>query len=251
MTAMMKYNDGVNDELNYMRNLCQMAEKSGNYPSMKQDAMLNIMLTAKDLGISPMKAINGSFYIINGKVCMSTCIMADRIRKAGHSIKITEWTSDKCVMIGVRKDNGDSVKFEFTMDDATRAGIANSPTWKKFPKNMLYNRAMSTLARTLFPDVVGNAYSEDERYDIKNIPPENRPSEDPDCITIESKIDDEQLSEIMHLINEREVNVERMMQAFDVTVLEDIKSSDYERVIRGLKSKPFKITDVTPTIGVQ
>lgn len=147
---------------------------------MSQEILMNIMLTAKDLGISPMKAVNGGFYVVNGKISMSTTLMADRIRKEGHSIKIPEWNSQKCAIIGVRKDNGDSVKFEFTMEDATAAGLTNSPTWKKFPKQMLYNRAMATLARTLFPDVVGNAYSEDEKWDIMNIPPEKRPLEDPD-----------------------------------------------------------------------
>ncbi len=246
MTAIMKYEE-QNNELNYMKQLCQMAEKSGNYPMMKQDAMLNIMLTAKDLGISPMKAINGSFYIVNGKVCMSTCIMADRIRKAGHSIKIPEWTSEKCVLIGVRRDNGDSVKLEFTMEDATRAGLTNSPTWKKFPKNMLYNRAMSTLARTLFPDVVGNAYSEDERYDIKNVPPEQRPDEDPNYITIETKITEEQVEELAHLISEREVDVAKMFLHFQVDNLEEIKSSDFDRIVKAMNMKPLRKKELEVT----
>lgn len=169
-------------EIDYYKSLVTIASKSGT-SNMSPDVMLNIMMTAKDLGISPLKAINGGFYVVNGKISMSTALMADRIRKEGHSIKIPEWTNLKCTIIGVRKDNGDSVKFEFTMDDAVSAGLTGSPTWKKFPKQMLYNRAMSTLARTLFPDVVGNAYSEDEKWDIMNVPPERRPMEDPDVAT--------------------------------------------------------------------
>lgn len=173
-------------ELDYLRTLTAIASKSGQYRDLNPETMLNIMLTAKDLGISPMKALNGGFYIVNGKISMSTAMMADRIRRDGHSIKITEWTKEKCIIIGKRKDNEDSVKVEFTMEDAQLAGLTNSPTWKKFPKAMLYNRAMSMLARVLFPDVVGNCYSEDERYDIMNIPPEKRPIEDPDAaLTLE------------------------------------------------------------------
>lgn len=177
---------------------------------MSTETLMNIMLTAKDLGISPMKAVNGGFYVVNGKISMSTTLMADRIRKEGHSIKIPEWTSQKCAIIGVRKDNGDSVKFEFTMEDAVAAGLTNSPTWKKFPKQMLYNRAMSTLARTLFPDVVGNAYSEDEKWDIMNVPPEKRPLEDPDIevehvrqpIHVESMIKDSPVGNPMETLKE-------------------------------------------------
>jgi hypothetical protein len=159
--------DEKKQELDSLRQLASIALKSGNYPGMTEHNLLNIMLSAKDLGVSPFKAINGAFYIVNGKLCMSTALMADRIRKEGHSIKITEWTKEKCVMIGVRKDNGDSVKLEFTMEDAQLAGLLASPTWKKYPKAMLYNRAMSMLARVLFPDVVGNCYSEDEAEEIK------------------------------------------------------------------------------------
>lgn len=182
MAQLVKYQE-QKQELDYFRNLASVASKGGTH-NMAPETLMNIMLTAKDLGISPMKAINGGFYVVNGKISMSTALMADRIRKEGHSIKIPEWTSQKCVVLGVRKDNGDSVKFEFTMEDAQAAGLTGSPTWKKFPKQMLYNRAMSTLARTLFPDVVGNAYSEDEKWDIMNVPPEKRPEEDPDAIEL-------------------------------------------------------------------
>ncbi len=247
MTALVKIQDH-NDELSMMKQLCSIAEKSGSYANMKQDTMLNIMLTAKDLGISPMKALNGGFYVINGKISMSASMMADRIRKAGHSIRITEWTSQKCVMLGIRKDNGDSIKYEFTMEDAVLAGLTNSPTWKKFPKNMLYNRAMSTLARTLFPDVVGNAYSEDEKYDVMNVPPAKRPLEDPDCITLDTtemtptnpKITADQVDVLADLIATRVVDVDRMFQAFHLTCLEDIFESDYPKILKALKMKPMK-----------
>jgi len=161
-------------DLDYFKSLAKVALSSGNYAGMKEAEMLNLMMSAKSLGVDPLKAINGGFYIVKGKVIMSTALMSDRIRKAGHSIKIVEWSTDKCTIIGIRKDNGDSVKVEYTMDDARLAGLSESPTWKKFPKNMLYNRAMSTLARVLYSDILGSAYSEDEAHDIKNIKPEER-----------------------------------------------------------------------------
>lgn len=215
-------------EIDYYKTLAAIAAKSGT-TQMSPETILNIMLTAKDLGISPLKALNGGFYVVNGKISMSTAMMADRIRKEGHSIKIPEWTSQKCVIIGIRKDNDDSVKFEFTMDDAHTAGLTNSPTWKKFPKQMLYNRAMATLARTLFPDVVGNAYSEDERHDIENIPPERRPFEDPD---------------VMHPIT-LETEVKAPEQLFDSPVealkeileLDNIDSSHLDAYLKGVSEK--------------
>lgn len=174
MTTQITTLEQQKQEMDFYKNLASTALKSGNYSGMSEMTALNIMLSAKDLGVSPMKALNGGFYIVNGKISMSTALMCDRIRKEGHSIKIPEWTDQKCVIIGVRKDNGDSVKVEFTMDDANRAGLLSSATWKKYPKNMLYNRAMSMLARVLFPDVVGNCYSEDEKEEISNSKPFER-----------------------------------------------------------------------------
>lgn len=217
-------------ELEYFRSLATIAVKSGT-SNMTPEILMNIMLTAKDLGISPMKAVNGGFYIVNGKISMSTTLMADRIRKEGHSIKIPEWTNQKCSIIGVRKDNGDSIKFEYTMEDASNAGLLGSPTWKKFPKQMLYNRAMATLARTLFPDVVGNAYSEDEKWDIMNIPAEKRPIEDPDLVEIS---DHPQTQETMPMGN----SLESLKELLDADGIDTSKLEVYINELSDKKGQP-------------
>jgi hypothetical protein len=167
MNTVVNYQDQKND-ITHLRELAQLAVKSGNYPNLNEMSMLNIMLSARDLGVSPMKALNGGFYVVNGKISMSTSLMADRIRKEGHSIKIMEFTREKCVIMGIRCDNKDSVKLEFTWEDATLAGLTGGAMWKKYPKTMLYNRAMSMLARMLYSDVVGACYSEDEGQEIRN-----------------------------------------------------------------------------------
>lgn len=235
-------------DIDYYKNLVAVAAKSGNY-NMPPETMLNIMLTAQDLGISPMKALNGGFYVVNGKISMSTALMADRIRKEGHSIKIPEWTSEKCVIIGVRKDNGDSIKFEYTMEDAKNAGLTNSPTWKKFPKQMLYNRAMSTLARTLFPDVVGNAYSEDEKYDILNVPPEKRPVEDPDTITVPAAVcvqDEERMAteaemdQILAIVEGNEDVYLRTLTWAGVKEREPVKLKHVNKILQAYEAKKAK-----------
>lgn len=192
MTNLIKFED---PKIENLRSFARMAAESKQYGQLTEASLLNLMLTAKDMGISPMKAINGAFHVVNGRVCMSTVLMADRIRKAGHSIKIIEMTSKQCVIIAQRKDNGDSLKFEYTMQDADTAGLLGSPTWKKYPKTMLYNRAMSGVARILFPDVIGNCYSEEERFDIQDIAAEERPLEDPEeDITIEMEAQDKQVA---------------------------------------------------------
>lgn len=244
MTNIIKI-DQENQKLDYIRVLARAASESKQYAGTSEAQLFNLMLSARDLGISPMKAINGGFYIVNGKVCMSTAMMADRIRKAGHSIKITEMTKEKCTIIAIRKDNGDSLKFEYTWEDASLAGLTNSPTWKRYPKNMLYNRCMSQVARILFPDVVGNSYSEEERFDIAGIPAEKRPLEDADqeiivdSVAPSGKITEEQIAKLDALI--LEINDERIedfiCKRANIESLCDLPESKFSGVVEYLEKQ--------------
>jgi hypothetical protein len=183
MTNLIKYNK---DQISNLKELAIMAARSGSYAGMNEATLFNLMLSAADFGVSPMKAINGAFNIIKGKITMSAHLLSDRIRSAGHSIKVVEHTREKCVIIGVRKDNHDSYRCEYDMEDAKLAGLTSNDNWRKNPKAMLFARALSMLARVLFSDVVGACYSEDEGYDIQGTPPEQRIAKDPedDFVTV-------------------------------------------------------------------
>jgi hypothetical protein len=179
-------------KINTYKDLATVAVRSGCYDQMSVDKAINLMLSAADLGVSPMKALNGGFHIIKGKIAMAGHLISDRIRSAGHSVKVIEHTREKCVIIGVRKDNGDSYKSEFDMEDAKLAGLLSSPPWKSYPKDMLYNRAIARLGRILFSDVIGACYSEDEGNDIAGIPAEQRACHDPDEIIIRSSVSEKE-----------------------------------------------------------
>lgn len=247
-------------QINDMRAMAKIAYNSKQYAGQSEEGLLNLMLTAYSLGLSPLKAINGGFYIVNGKVSMGTAMMADMIRRAGHSIKILEMSKDKCVIIGQRKDNGDSLKFEYSMEDAQLAGLLGSPTWKKFPKQMLYNRCMSTVARTLFSDVIGNAYDPDEANDIKGIPPEKRSLIDPEDEMITLNMDhntqrtapsfDHETGEIQGIMEDKVSEIKsllikigddeterKLLDFFKVNDFKELNQDQYEKCIKTLERK--------------
>lgn len=242
MSSIIKYED---QNMNHLKSLAKIAFESKQYANLTETSLLNLMLSAQDLGISPMKAINGSFYIVNGKVCMSTALMADRIRKAGHSIKVVEMTKEKCVIVAVRKDNQDSIKCDYTWDEAQAAGLTGSPTWKKFPKIMLYNRCMSMVARILFPDVVGNSYSEEERFDIANIPSEKRPLEDAeaemiigDVLPVEKEeLSEEQCKKLESLLEEDPEAEMKIRDTLGINSYNEMTQEDYARAIKFLERR--------------
>lgn len=149
-------------ELQSVALIARTAKASQLYSNVGDEAkIMMILLAARELGVGPCQALNGGIWSIQGKIEISARLMNGLIRRAGHSIKVIKSTDTECVLLGTRTD-GDSFECSFTIDDATKAGLAGGNVWKKYPGDMLYNRCMSRLARRLFSDVIGQCYVEGE-----------------------------------------------------------------------------------------
>lgn len=138
-----------------------------HYQAIGEAGIFAILQKALSLNINSLEALNGGLYYVQGKVGMSTETMASLIRQKGHSIiKDAKSNNDICILHGRRADNGDTWTISFSMGDAQKAGLAKN-MYDKYPAIMLYNRAMSTLARQLFPDIIkGAGYTLDELKEI-------------------------------------------------------------------------------------
>jgi len=156
-------------EFQMLQYISKTAAMSGLYNTTGgEQKIFMILLAAQELGIKPMQALNGGIWNINGRIEISARLMNAMIRKAGYSIVIKEADATKCILEGKRHDSGDCFTSQFTIEDAARAGLAGRDNWKKYAEDMLYSRAMSRLARRLFPDIIGEAYVEGEIRDAKN-----------------------------------------------------------------------------------
>lgn len=152
--------------------IAKTAQNSGLYAGVGgEEKILMILLAALELGIRPLQALNGGIHNIQGKVEISARLMNSMIRRAGHSITVRQCDCKICIIDGKRSDNGDSFTASFSMEDATKAGLAARDVWRKYTEDMLYARAMSRLARRLFPDIIGTAYVEGEIGD-SNVKPD-------------------------------------------------------------------------------
>jgi hypothetical protein len=157
-------NEIMLSEIESTEKICTALLKSKHYEKIGRDGIFAIVQKAASLGIKPIEALNGGMYYVQGKVELSAITMARLIRQQKHSITMDKnSTPTMCILHGRRADNGDTWKASFSIDDAKRAGIykEGSP-WSKYPDIMCYNRALSKLARQLFPDVIGNCYVEGE-----------------------------------------------------------------------------------------
>lgn len=155
-------------EFDKIQSTCKQILNTKHYQALGEAGIHAIIARARSLGIHPFEALNGGFTCIQGKIGMSTEMMAALVRQRGHSItKDPKSNAELVILHGKRADNGDTWTCSFTKDDAIVAGLWNSTTWKKYPAVMLYNRCMSQLFRQLFPDLsLGAGYVEDELKEI-------------------------------------------------------------------------------------
>jgi len=145
------------------KKLCEMLMKTPHYAKIGDEGVFAIVQTASSLGIDPATALGGGLYYVKGRVEMSSRMMNSLIRSRGHSISKDPKSDDSiCILYGKRGDNGDIWRESFSLKDAQNAGIAGVGAWKTFPRDMLFARALSRLARQLFPDVIGNVYIQGE-----------------------------------------------------------------------------------------
>lgn len=125
--------------------------------------ILSVMLLARELSISPIQAISGGINNIQGKFEISSRLMNQLIRRHGHKIQVRESTDQICVIWTKRKDTGEEMIVQYHIDEAARAGlIKESGGWKKCPKDMLFARCISRVARQVYPDCIGGCYVEGE-----------------------------------------------------------------------------------------
>lgn len=182
-------------EMAVFQTMAEQAVKSNMYRGIGDVAgVMMIMLSARELGIPSMQALNGGLNIINGKVEISARMMSALIRKAGHSLTVKESSQTSCTVAGKRCDNGDFGEETYTVDDAQKAGLIKSGgSWNKIPKDMCFARAMSRLARRLFSDVIGIGYVEGE------IQPKETPIAMPDDMVPDPTIEtDDSYAEIQN-----------------------------------------------------
>ena len=154
------------NELQEVQSLCKALFESPHYKKMGADGIFAIVTKAKSIGVNPIDALNGSMFYVQGKVELTAGMMNQLIRQAGHSITKDKRSDDTvCILHGKRKDNGDTWVESFSIEDAKLAGIYRNQ-WLKYPRDMLFARALSRLARQLFPEVIKGTYVQGEITDI-------------------------------------------------------------------------------------
>jgi len=153
--ALTVYQDGG---FEVMRQAATVFAQSRLFENMEDaaKAMVKVMAGA-ELGIQPFASMTG-IHVIKGKPAIGANIIAALIKSSGrYNYRVTEHTETVCRIQFFEKVSGTWEKIgtsDFTAQEAQRAGVQNM---QKFPKNMLFARAISNGARWHCPDIFAGA----------------------------------------------------------------------------------------------
>lgn len=146
--------------------LSVMLAKSGFFSDAKEAAQCGVkVLAGLELGFPTIASMCG-IHIVNGKPTLGAHLMAAAVKRSSkYNYRVTRHDNEGCTIAFY--ENGEIIgESSFTRDDAAAAGAIdgkNAHTWKKYPRNMMFARAMSNGVRWYCPDIfAGPVYTPDE-----------------------------------------------------------------------------------------
>jgi hypothetical protein len=138
--------------------------KSGYFADAKDAAQAVVkVLAGREFGIGPIASMTG-IHIIKGRPAIGANLMAAAVKRSGHyNFRVRKLTDEECSIEFFEREGDKWTPLgvsTFTIQDARKAQTQNID---KFPRNMLYARAMSNGVKWYTPDVtVAPVYSPDE-----------------------------------------------------------------------------------------
>ena len=212
--------------------------KSGMFPEARDAAQCAAkLIVGQGLGLTPYDSMNG-LHLIQGKAVLAANTMAAAIKRSGKYDYRAVTDDDACTItfydLSQRDKSGVPLQIgttTFSMDDARRAGLGGQ-NWKKYPRAMLFARAISAGYREHCPDALGAAPVYVEQHGETEIPRIDPPAK---TETDMAKI---LLDELRDLLNAREdadaIEAKALAKA-GVDDLAELTTDQLERMVAWLK----------------
>lgn len=136
--------------INELMSMGKAFAESGMFPDSTKAAQAIVKIQAgQEMGISPFASMSG-IHMIKGKPTIGANIMASCVKRSGkYNYKVKEMT-DKICSIDFYEGDENIGNSSFSIEDAKKAGTQNL---EKFPRNMLFARAISNGVKWFCPDV--------------------------------------------------------------------------------------------------
>jgi hypothetical protein len=131
-------------------NISKAFYESGMFTDIKSIAQAMVKISAgQEIGIPPFASMTG-IHIIQGKPTIGAGLIASRLKGSGkYDYRVVD-ASEKVCSIDFYQGNTKIGNSTFTIEDARKALTKNID---KFPKNMLFARAISNGVKWYCPDI--------------------------------------------------------------------------------------------------
>tara|TARA_B100000965_G_scaffold176025_1_gene146838 strand:+ start:11691 stop:12629 length:939 start_codon:yes stop_codon:yes gene_type:complete len=146
--------------------------KSGLVPDAYKGKPQNILVAIQwgyEVGLPPMQALS-NINVINGKATLWGDALVAVCKKHPDYYGMKEWLEGDtafCIVKRKVKDTVEETLREFSLEDATKAGLLNKGgAWKSYPKRMLAQRARGFALRDAFPDAIKGIITTEEAVDF-------------------------------------------------------------------------------------
>lgn len=128
--------------------------QSGMFRDVKTAGEAYARITiGRDLGLSAAASMTG-IHLVEGKPMVHYSMLAAFVRQhERYDYRVTEHTDESCTVV-ILMDGEEIGSSTFTMEDRKRANLGGKPgsNWAKYPRTMLFARALSNAVRWHAPD---------------------------------------------------------------------------------------------------
>jgi hypothetical protein len=144
----------VINSIDDLQRLAKLLSASGYFSDAKAESQAFVkILAGQELGIPAFASMTG-IHIIGGKPALGANMIAAMIKRSGkYDYLIEASTSETCIIIVFERRDNKFVQIgrtEFTAHDARKAQTKNMD---KFPRDMLFARCITRVARSYCPDI--------------------------------------------------------------------------------------------------
>lgn len=127
---------------------------SGYFDDSKKSQAMTKVLAGREMGFGPVTSLK-NIHFVDGGIEIGGQLIASKIRQSEkYDYRIDEHTDEKCTVTITDTDGGEIGSVTWDIDRAKQAGLTDKHNWKKYPRNMLFNRAISDARRFHCPDVM-------------------------------------------------------------------------------------------------
>jgi len=175
--------DTIPNSIDAQLALADQLVKSGLSPFKKKEDALIAIMYGRELGFSPIVAMQ-NINSISGKASIGIHLITAMLQKKGIIIEVTEDYApveppgtnnpNRRTTVVITRDilrpSGQYqtvvTKLSYTLMEANLAGLLDKDNWKKMPKVMLRTRAITLCARLAASDIIQGLFETNELIEI-------------------------------------------------------------------------------------